>query len=97
MQQADEMGLTHRPHGHRHRQRRARRRAWSSGWRACNAGIPVLGIGVRAPKDRQEANVHRLAEATADYVGVRGGIAACGGGGELRLCRPRLRPADRQA
>jgi L-cysteate sulfo-lyase len=40
-----------------------------------NAGIPVLGIGVRAPKDRQEANVHLLAEATADYVGMRGGIA----------------------
>jgi L-cysteate sulfo-lyase len=40
-----------------------------------HAGIPVLGIGVRLPKDRQEENVHRLAEATADYVGVRGGIA----------------------
>ena len=39
-----------------------------------NAGIPVLGIGVRLPKDRQEENVFRLAEATADYVGVRGGI-----------------------
>jgi L-cysteate sulfo-lyase len=35
----------------------------------------VLGIGVRAPKDRQEANVHNLAEATADYLGVRGGVA----------------------
>jgi len=45
------------------------------GLEGMNAGIPVLGIGVRAPKDRQEANVHRLAEATADYVGVRGGIA----------------------
>jgi L-cysteate sulfo-lyase len=44
------------------------------GLEGCNAGIPVLGIGVRAPKDRQEANVHRLAEETADYVGVRGGI-----------------------
>ncbi len=40
-----------------------------------NAGIPVLGIGVRLPRDRQEANVFRLAESTADYVGVRGGIA----------------------
>lgn len=39
-----------------------------------NANIPVLGIGVRLPRDRQEANVHRLAEATADYVGVKGGI-----------------------
>jgi L-cysteate sulfo-lyase len=45
------------------------------GLEGMNAGIPVLGIGVRAPKDRQETNVHRLAEATADYVGVRGGIA----------------------
>ena len=40
-----------------------------------NAGIPILGIGVRLPKDRQEANVFRLAEATADRVGLRGGIA----------------------
>src|SRR5258708_24004098 len=39
-----------------------------------NAGIPVLGIGVRLPRDRQEENVFRLAEATADHVGVRGGI-----------------------
>jgi L-cysteate sulfo-lyase len=45
------------------------------GLEGSNAGIPVLGIGVRAPKDRQEANVHLLAEATADYVGMRGGIA----------------------
>ncbi len=35
----------------------------------------MLGIGVRAPKDRQEANVHRLAEATAAHLGLRGGIA----------------------
>jgi L-cysteate sulfo-lyase len=39
-----------------------------------NAHVPVLGIGVRLPKDRQEANVHRLAEATAEYVGMQGGI-----------------------
>jgi L-cysteate sulfo-lyase len=45
------------------------------GLEGCNAGVPVLGIGVRLPKDRQEANVHRLAEATAEYVGVRGGVA----------------------
>jgi L-cysteate sulfo-lyase len=44
------------------------------GLEGMNAGIPVLGIGVRLPKDRQEANVHKLAEATADYVGMRGGI-----------------------
>ncbi|MBN8874495.1 MAG: D-cysteine desulfhydrase [Rhodospirillales bacterium] len=44
------------------------------GLQGCNTGIPVLGIGVRLPKDRQEANVHRLAEATASYVGLAGGI-----------------------
>ncbi len=32
---------------------------------ALNARIPVLGIGVRLPRDRQEANVFKLAEATA--------------------------------
>jgi L-cysteate sulfo-lyase len=44
------------------------------GLEGASAGIPVLGIGVRLPKDAQEANVHRLADATADFVGVRGGI-----------------------
>ncbi|MEJ0017237.1 MAG: D-cysteine desulfhydrase [Acetobacteraceae bacterium] len=73
MQQADEMGL---------RIDRIVTATGSAGTHAglvvglegCNAGVPVLGIGVRAPKDRQEANVHRLAEETADYVGMRGGI-----------------------
>jgi len=45
------------------------------GLEGVNSGVRVLGIGVRAPKDRQEANVHRLAEATAEYCGVRGGIS----------------------
>ena len=44
------------------------------GLHGINAQVPVLGIGVRLPKDRQEANVHRLAEATADYLGMTGGI-----------------------
>ena len=44
------------------------------GLHGVNAQVPVLGIGVRLPKDRQEANVHRLAEATADYLGMTGGI-----------------------
>lgn len=44
------------------------------GLQGCNANVPVLGIGVRNPKDRQEAAVHKLAEATAEYVGVAGGI-----------------------
>lgn len=39
---------------------------------ALNSGIPVLGIGVRAPKDRQEANVFALAEKTAAHLGLAG-------------------------
>jgi len=35
-----------------------------------NAGIPVLGIGVRAPRERQEANVLALARRTADHLGL---------------------------
>jgi L-cysteate sulfo-lyase len=44
------------------------------GMQGMNAGVRVLGIGVRAPKDRQEANVHRLAEATAAHLGLAAGI-----------------------
>jgi L-cysteate sulfo-lyase len=44
------------------------------GLHALNSGIAVLGIGVRNPRDKQEANVHKLAEATAEKLGVRGGI-----------------------
>ena len=39
-----------------------------------NAQIPVLGIGVRAPRDRQEANVFALAERTCAHVGVPGAV-----------------------
>ena len=39
-----------------------------------NAGVAVLGIGVRLPRDRQEENVYKLALATAEYVGMKGGI-----------------------
>jgi L-cysteate sulfo-lyase len=39
---------------------------------ALNSGIPVLGIGVRAPKDRQEANVFSLAADTAAHLGLPG-------------------------
>ncbi|GGC31826.1 1-aminocyclopropane-1-carboxylate deaminase [Siccirubricoccus deserti] len=39
---------------------------------ALNSGIPVLGIGVRAPKPRQEANVLALAERTAAHLGLPG-------------------------
>ena len=43
-----------------------------AGLSAMNAGIPLLGIGVRAPKDKQEANVFALAEATAEKLGCPG-------------------------
>jgi L-cysteate sulfo-lyase len=38
-----------------------------------NSGIPVLGIGVRAPKDKQEANVLALAQRTAAHLGLPDG------------------------
>jgi L-cysteate sulfo-lyase len=38
------------------------------------ADIPVLGIGVRAPKDVQEANVFKLAVETADLLGHKGRV-----------------------
>ena len=37
---------------------------------ALNSGIPVLGIGVRAPRDKQEANVLALAQRTAEHLGL---------------------------
>jgi L-cysteate sulfo-lyase len=45
-----------------------------TGLEASSSGIPVLGIGVRAPKPKQEENVHKLAEATVERLGVKGGI-----------------------
>ena len=41
-----------------------------AGLHAMSSPLRVLGIGVRAPKDRQEANVLRLAQATAAHMGV---------------------------
>lgn len=43
-----------------------------TGLKAINAEIPLLGIGVRAPKDAQEANVYKLAAATAEKLGCPG-------------------------
>src|SRR5689334_11123304 len=40
-----------------------------AGLAVMGADIPVLGIGVRAPKDAQEANVFKLAVETADLLG----------------------------
>jgi L-cysteate sulfo-lyase len=42
-----------------------------AGLAVMGADIPVLGIGVRAPKDLQEANVFKLAVETADLLGHR--------------------------
>ncbi|MEM9683243.1 MAG: D-cysteine desulfhydrase family protein, partial [Pseudomonadota bacterium] len=44
------------------------------GLEGCNAHIPVYGVSVRADKETQEANVMKLVETTADYVGIRGGV-----------------------
>jgi L-cysteate sulfo-lyase len=40
------------------------------GLKASNAGIPLLGIGVNAPKEVQEEKVWKLAHETADLVGA---------------------------
>ena len=42
------------------------------GLKAINAGIPLLGFGVRAPRPKQEENVYRLALATAEKLGCPG-------------------------
>ena len=41
-----------------------------AGLAVIGADIPVHGFGVRAPKDRQEANVHALAVETAALLGA---------------------------
>ncbi len=40
-----------------------------AGLKAINAGIPLLGIGVRAPKEKQEQSVFALAQLTAARLG----------------------------
>lgn len=40
-----------------------------AGFALAGADIPILGIGVRAPKETQEANVHKLAVETAARFG----------------------------
>ena len=39
-----------------------------------SSGVPLLGIGVRAPKEKQEENVYKLSLATAEKVGCAGMI-----------------------
>lgn len=46
-----------------------------TGLKAMNAQIPLLGIGVRAPKSKQEENVYNLAVATAEKLGCPGVVA----------------------
>ncbi|SEO18532.1 D-cysteine desulfhydrase [Paracoccus alcaliphilus] len=41
-----------------------------TGLKAMNAQVPLLGIGVRAPKPKQEENVFKLAQATAQKIGA---------------------------
>ena len=43
-----------------------------TGLQAMNAQIPLLGIGVRAPRPKQEENVYNLACATAEKLGCAG-------------------------
>ena len=45
------------------------------GLKAMNAQIPLLGIGVRAPKAKQEENVYNLACKTAEKLGCPGVVA----------------------
>ena len=42
------------------------------GLKAMHSAIPLLGIGVNAPKDLQEERVYSLAMETADYIGAGG-------------------------
>jgi L-cysteate sulfo-lyase len=42
------------------------------GLKAMHSGIPLLGIGVNAPKELQEENVYKLAVKTADFIGAGG-------------------------
>ncbi|WGV15594.1 D-cysteine desulfhydrase [Fuscovulum ytuae] len=45
------------------------------GLKALNAQLPLLGIGVRAPKEVQEGNVFRLAQATEEKIGLQSVVA----------------------
>jgi L-cysteate sulfo-lyase len=40
------------------------------GMEGMNSGIPVYGVGVRAPKQKQEEMVFNLAQRTADFMGL---------------------------
>jgi L-cysteate sulfo-lyase len=42
-----------------------------AGFEGAQSGIDVLGIGVRQPRERQEALVHKTVSATAERLGIR--------------------------
>ena len=44
------------------------------GLEGANSGIDVLGICVRRPKTQQEEAVYKTAAATAEHLGIRGGV-----------------------
>ncbi len=46
-----------------------------TGLKAINAGIPLLGIGVRAPQAKQEESVFNLAQRTAEKLGCPGVVS----------------------
>ncbi|MDX1481705.1 MAG: D-cysteine desulfhydrase [Woeseiaceae bacterium] len=45
------------------------------GLNATSSGVPLLGIGVNAPREVQEEKVYKLAVATAELVGAPGTVA----------------------
>jgi L-cysteate sulfo-lyase len=45
-----------------------------AGLAGIRSGVPLLGIGVRAPRDKQEENVYKLACATSDLCGTSGAV-----------------------
>ena len=46
-----------------------------AGLAGIRSGVPLLGISVRAPRERQEENVFNLATATASLCGAAGAVA----------------------
>jgi L-cysteate sulfo-lyase len=46
-----------------------------AGFEGLRSGIDVLGIGVRAARETQEANVYKLASETAERLGMPGAVA----------------------
>ena len=45
-----------------------------AGLAGIRSGVPLLGISVRAQRDRQEENVFNLASATAERCGAQGAV-----------------------